>query len=83
MGSSTITLVRRVSRDGSACPDGDTCPALWDTSHGTRIVVGTPVTDPGTLLRLGMADDETAVETAAPGTAGRRGPAGRSAAEAA
>jgi hypothetical protein len=57
-----ITMIKRVSADGTDCPDGDTCPTLWRTDAGTRIVSGPPVTDPEVLRQLNVPEGEIAVE---------------------
>lgn len=56
-----ITKIKSVSADGS-CPDGDTCPTLWQTDARTRIVQGAPVTDPDVLRQLNLPAGEIAVE---------------------
>jgi hypothetical protein len=58
-----IEMIRRVSRDGGQCPDGLDCPTQWQTNWGTRITVGTPVTDPEVLAMLCMGPGEIATET--------------------
>ncbi len=60
-----ITKIKTISAGGS-CPDGDTCPTLWRTDTGTRIVQGAPVTDPEVLRQLNLPPGEIAVEV--PGT---------------
>jgi hypothetical protein len=57
-----ITIIRRVSWNGSACPDGADCPALIATSWGTRLTVGRLVT-PEVLPALGLPSGEVAIET--------------------
>ncbi len=57
-----ITRIRSVGTDGSDCPDGDTCPTMWQTSWGTRIIQGAPVTDPEVLRQLQLPESEIAVE---------------------
>ena len=54
-----ITKIRSVSGDGT-CPDGDTCPTLWQTDTRTLIVQGAPVTDPEVLRQLNLPPGETA-----------------------
>jgi hypothetical protein len=56
-----ITKIGSVNGDG-ACPDGDTCPTLWQTDARTRIVQGAPVTDPEVLRQLNLPPGEIAVE---------------------
>jgi hypothetical protein len=58
-----ITKIKSVTWDGGSCPDGDTCPTQWQTSWGTRITQGTPVTDPEVLRMLHLPEGEGAVET--------------------
>ncbi|WP_433725368.1 hypothetical protein ACQP0C_30150 [Nocardia sp. CA-129566] len=36
---------------------------MTDTGRGTFTLTGQPITDPGTLGELDLADDETAIET--------------------
>jgi hypothetical protein len=58
-----ITIVRRVSWDGSSCPDGADCPAQISTNWGRRLTVGRLVTDPEVLRMLNLPPGEVAVET--------------------
>jgi hypothetical protein len=57
-----ITKIRSVSSSGGTCPDGDTCPTLWQTDARTLIIQGTPVTDPEVLRQLNLPPGEIAVE---------------------
>jgi hypothetical protein len=58
-----IEMIHRVAHDGRACPDGVDCPTQWRTSWGTRITVGTPVTDPEVIAMLRLGPGEIATET--------------------
>jgi hypothetical protein len=58
-----VTIIKRVAADGGACPDGVDCPTQARTSWGTRITIGTPVTDPEVLAQLHIGAGEIAVET--------------------
>jgi hypothetical protein len=58
-----IEMIRRVSHDGNACPDGVDCPAQWRTNWGQHITVGLPVTDPEVLAMLKLGPGEIAVVT--------------------
>jgi hypothetical protein len=62
MDDKKITRIRSVAADGGSCPDGDTCPTVWQTSWGTRIIQGLPVTDPEVLRQMGLPEGEAAVE---------------------
>jgi hypothetical protein len=59
----TITRIRSVAWDGTACPDGADCPSLLATNWGTRLTVGRLVTNPEVLRMLGLPPGETAIET--------------------
>lgn len=58
-----LTRIKSVARDGGPCPDGVDCPTQWQTSWGTRITQGRPVTDPEVLAMLSLPPGEVAVET--------------------
>lgn len=45
-----------------ACNDGKTCPAVYRTDRGTRVVRGYVVDDPEALAALDLPPGETAVE---------------------
>ena len=44
------------------CPDGKTCPAVYRTDRGTLAVVGSTITDPELLAKLGLPAHESVVE---------------------
>ena len=50
---------------GGDCPDGTTCPALYGTERGTRLVQGWEVTDPDLLAQLHVPAGEAIVEVPA------------------
>ena len=58
-----ITIIKRVSWDGGACPDGVDCPAQISTNWGMRVTVGRVVTDPEVLSMLNLPPGEVAIET--------------------
>ncbi|MFC3966017.1 hypothetical protein [Nocardia jiangsuensis] len=47
---------------GFAEPDTFVGAELADTGRGTFTLVGRPITDPGTLAQMNLADDESAIE---------------------
>ncbi|UGT60677.1 hypothetical protein [Nocardia asteroides] len=47
---------------GFAEPDTFVGAGLADTGRGTFTLVGRPITDPGTLAQMNLADDESAIE---------------------
>ena len=51
-----ITRIKSVRWDGNTCPDGDTCPAQFQTSWATGMTRGRLVTDAGALRKLGMSE---------------------------
>jgi hypothetical protein len=51
----------RLTRLGGACPDGNTCPAMFATDEETVIVQGRRVAEE-TLGMLRLGEDEYAVE---------------------
>lgn len=58
-----ITIIRRVSWDGSACPDGADCPTQIATNWGKHLTIGRPVTDPEVLRMLNLPPGEVVIET--------------------
>jgi len=65
MTDDNLTRINRVAANGDDCPDGVSCPTHWQTSRGTRIITGYPVTDPEALKMLDLHDGEIAVEVPA------------------
>jgi hypothetical protein len=55
----------RISKLRSTCPDGNTCPTIYKTDRGTRLVQGWKVTDPSILSQLGVPPGEEVVEVPA------------------
>ncbi|MCG8917155.1 hypothetical protein L6E12_15315 [Actinokineospora sp. PR83] len=51
-----------LTRMGLACQDGEACPAFYLTSHGTVVVQGHSVVDPGALAQIRFSPGEDAVE---------------------
>ena len=47
---------------GDSCADGRTCPAKYATDHGTKLYIGTVVTDPDVLAQLAIGPGEAAFE---------------------
>lgn len=58
-----LVRLRRISWNGTVCPDGVDCPTQWQTTWGTQITQGRPVSDPEVLRMLNLPAHETAVET--------------------
>lgn len=52
-----MTLTRIVG----TCPDGRTCPTIYQTERGTLVVQGYRL-DAGDLARIDLPDGESAVE---------------------
>jgi len=55
----------RIWKLRGTCPDGTTCPTIYATGGGTRLVRGWKVTDPSILSQLGLPPDEDVVEVPA------------------
>ncbi|OHV29864.1 MULTISPECIES: hypothetical protein [Pseudofrankia] len=51
----------RLTRIAGECPDGRTCPTAYATDRGTVVIQGYRL-DAGTLARVPLGADETAVE---------------------
>jgi hypothetical protein len=56
-------ILRQVA--GDECADGRTCPAVHQSDRGTLVIIGSVVTDPGTLAQLAIGPGETAIEVPA------------------
>lgn len=55
----------RIWKLRGSCPDGDTCPTVYATERGTRVVQGWRVTDPDVLSQLRVPPGEEVVEVPA------------------
>ncbi len=55
----------RIWKLRGSCPDGNTCPTVYATERGTRLVQGWKVTDPAVLSQLGVPPGEEVVEVPA------------------
>jgi hypothetical protein len=51
----------RLTRIAGECPDGRTCPTVYQTDHGTAVVQGYRL-DADALARVPLGANETAVE---------------------
>lgn len=51
----------RLTRIAGSCPDGNTCPTVYETDRGTVVVQGYKLDD-DELAQMDVPDRETAVE---------------------